>query len=315
MIMKLFKQEMKYGFSSKLFYTITIFLVFFFTLVLYLNYSAVNDAYDQFLNTKEYYEQNDLDIEKDLEGESEVIEETKDGGVINNPILHHKEQVSKFIYTASPEYSLSQLLESSLLYFPIVFGILGLLLATTDFRYKTIKIKTVRNNKVHLDIAKQISLAVSGLFIMLIALITSYLLSLFFYYKISNTIPITEFEMNLQPINSSSPLLLKFAFAYGISLIFMIIGYTLGIVFKNIYVGMISIIVYMFVLPNLGVFDLKNSLYFIGNKIFDFKGVIAVENANDNTTVLTSMSVFLSVLIISFAINILIMKKRSSFEN
>lgn len=315
MMMKFFKQEIRYGIYSKVYYIMLLFLILLFSIILFLNYAAVMDTYSDFQATEKFYKKDNVDdIEKDLAGEYK-FEKTETGAVITNPILYDKETVSRYLYTASPKYTLSQLLESAILYFPVVFGTLGLLVAITDFRYKTIKFKTVRANKEKFGIAKQLSLAISGFIIMVISLIVSYLFSFLFYNKISATIPISEFDLSLPFMNSSSPIFLKFMFAYVISLIFMVVGYTLGIIFKNMYIGIVLIIVYMFLLPNLGVFDLKNALYYIGKKLFDYQGVVSVEHPKDGTTWITSMIVLLSVLMISFIINMFIIKKRSSFES
>lgn len=314
MIRKSFKQEIQYGIYSKTYFLIILFLVSLFVIISYINYSAATSAYYDYLNTENYYIENNLDIEGGLEGEYE-IEHNGNQAVIDNPILYDKEMVSRYVYTASPKYALTQFLESAFLYFPIVFGTIGLLTAIFDFKYKTIKIKTVRESKVNFAIAKQASLFVSGIPILIIALIIAYLINYFFYYKVSQAIPTLEFLSSLPGADPNSTVFLGFTFAYIVSVIFMTIGYTLGIIFKNIYVGIILIAVYMFILPNLGVFDLKNSLHYIGNRIFDFRGVLSIDNAKDGTTLLTSICVLLCALIIPFVLNIITIKKRSSFES
>ncbi|MDQ0175963.1 hypothetical protein [Bacillus chungangensis] len=311
---QLFKQEILYGIYSKTYFYIILFLVSLFVLVSYTNYSVAMSAYNSFLHTENFYKENNLDIEKDLEGEYEL---NYDGNqdVVENPILYEKEMVSTYVYTASPKYALTQFLESAFLYFPIVFGTIGLLIAIFDFKYKTIKLKTVRESKFGFGIVKQASLMVSGLFILSIALIIAFLINYFFYYKISEAIPISEFQSSLSNAEPNSTLLLRFFFAYVISVIFMTIGYTLGIMFKNIYIGFILIAIYMFFLPSFVVFDLKNSLHYLGNRIYDFYGVLSIESGKDGTTLITSVCVVLFTLIVSFVINIIITEKRSSFES
>src|SRR5690625_6734212 len=74
----------------------------------------------------------------------------------------------------------------------------------------------------------------------------------------------------------------------------MNIGYTLGILFKNIYLGMILIVVYTFVIPSsYTVLDIKNSLHYIGVRLFDFHGVLAIDYPKDGTTLITSILVLL----------------------
>jgi len=311
---QLFNQEILYGIYSKTYLYIILLLVSLFVIVSYVNYSAVMNTYNDFQRTEKFYQENDLNIEEDLAGEHDV-ENQGDLEVITNPIHYHKEMVSQFIYTASPKYALTQFLESAFLYFPIVFGTIGLLIAVVDLKYKTIKLKTVRENKKKFGLAKQVSLLTSGLFILMMSLIIAYLINYLFYVRITNAIPISEFQLSLSNIESSSSLFLKFIFAYAVSVLFMNIGYTLGILFKNIYLGMILIVVYTFVIPSsYTVLGIKNSLHYIGVRLFDFHGVLAIDYPKDGTTLITSILVLLCATIIPFIINMIIVNKRSSFE-
>lgn len=311
---QLFKHEIKYGLYSKIYLYIVFFLVFLFGIVSFVNYAAVITTYEDFLLTENYYLENDLDMESALKGEFDVQE---DGNVhlVENPLLYSKEMVGIYIYSLSPKYALTQFLESAFLYFPIVFGTLGLLIAIYDFRYKTIKLKTVRENKLKFGLVKQASLMVSGLFILIVALLISFMINYLFYLKMSGIVPTAEFPPNLIDEQMTSSLLIKFVFAYIISIIFMTIGYTFGVIFKNMYIGFITIVVYTLILPGgLAVLDLKNSLHYIGNRIFEFYGVLDIDHAKTGTTLLSSIIVLLCAIFLPFLLNILIMKKRSSFE-
>jgi hypothetical protein len=311
MMKKFFEQEIRYGVNSKLYYSMTVFLIVLFGVTLFLNYSSVMDTYNDYQSTIDYYEKNDLDIEADLKSGYE-IEENQKGGMIKNPIAYHKENVGRYLYAASPNYTLSQLFESSILYFPVVFGILGLLIATNDYKYKTIKLKTVRMNKFTFGLNKQLSIAVSSFFILLFGLIAAFIAGWVMYSILSNKIPTDEFQFAGSLTEAS--IIMKFLFAYILAVIFAELGYTLGILFKNVYAGMIAIIVYIFILPNLGLFDLKNAIYYFANHVFEFYGVVSIEAPIQSTNGIIAGLTILSVLLIALFTNILVIKKRSSFE-
>ncbi len=131
------------------------------------------------------------------------------------------------------------------------------------------------------------------------------------FTALSSTIPIAEFE--IKPLTTSSWLITKFFFCYIVALIFAEIGYTLGLIFKNSLVGILTIIAYMFVLPNLGRFDFKNSLHYIANKVFEFYGVISIQSVED-TSLMVAILVMLFVLVLSFIINMIVLVKRSSYN-
>ena len=94
MMKKFFEQEIRYGVNSKLYYSMTVFLIVLFGVTLFLNYSSVMDTYNDYQSTIDYYEKNDLDIEADLKSGYE-IEENQKGGMIKNPIAYHKENVGR----------------------------------------------------------------------------------------------------------------------------------------------------------------------------------------------------------------------------
>lgn len=309
---KFIKQELMYGIYSKNFLITFILLCALFGIVLFLNYSSVTELYSEYNNTITYYEENNINIEEELAGDYE-IELTETGGVITNPIAYYKNTISRYLYAASPKYRLTQLLESSILYFPIVFGTLGLLVATNDFRFKTIKLRTVRLNKSKLGIVKQVSLAISSFAIMFCALIVAFLSGELMYQYLIHDISIKDFVMDSSAITSNSSIFLKFAFAYIIALIFTEIGYTLGILFKNMYAGLILIIAYIIILPNLKIYDLKNSIFYFGNKTFDYYGVVSI-NVYEDMGFISSLFIILFTLVGSILINNMVLNKRSSFE-
>lgn len=311
---QLFKQEILYGIYSRTYVYIIIFLVSLFALVSFVNYMAVITTYKDFLETENYYIENDLDVEAALAGEFDVKENGK-VDIVENPLLYNKEMLSTYIYTLSPKYAFTQLLEASFLYFPIVFGMIGLLVGNFDYKYKTIKLKTVRGSKLKFGLTKQLSLLFSGFIILLISLMIAYLINYIFYLKMTGMLPMKEFQISLSKVSPSSSILIKFIMAYVVSIIFMVTGYTFGVIFKNMYVGFIIIVVYTLILPGgLSVFDVKNSLHYLGKLIFDFYGVLDLDHAKSGTTLLSSILVLLGAIVLPLAVNLVIIKRRSSFE-
>lgn len=309
---KYFKQELLYGINSKSYYMITILLVVLFGFILFFNYNAVTGAYGDYKKTENYYKTNGLDIQKDLAGSYKVIESNKNSGTVSNPILYNKKMVSRYLYAASPKYTLTQLLESSVLLFPLVFGVLGLIVANNDFKYRTIKIKTVRMNKSSLGISKQLSIAFVTFITLVTALAISYLIGCIMYNRLSYIIPIELFKS--AAVTAKSSMITKFIFAYAIALIFAEIGYSIGILLKNMSVGIIAIALYVFVLPNFGKFDLKNSIYYFQRYVFDLYGVISVQLPVKTSSLLAGL-IILSIVTMLIIINMITLVKRSSFEN
>lgn len=305
------KQELLYGINSKIYYMITIILVILFGCILFMNYDSVTETYKDYERTESYYKENNIDIQKDLEGSYET-QGDESNKTISNPILYHKENLCRYIYAASPKYTLTQLIEASVLLFPLVFGVLGMILATNDFKYRTIKLKTVRMGKNCFGISKQLSLAFVIFIILAISLTISYFIGCFMYSRLSGIVPVELFTTVDVP--TKSPMIVKFIFAYVTAFIFAEIGYSLGIMFKNMVVAMISMTAYMFILPNLGRFDFKNSIFFFQKKVFDFHGVISVQSPTDTSSLLAGSIIF-SIVAVLIITSMIILNKRSSFES
>ena len=308
MMKRFINQELMCGINSKIYYMIIIFLSSLFGLIIFLNYSAVTNTYKNFEKEVEIYQKNNLDIDKDLNGEYKVEKST-----ITNPILYFKETTSRYIYTASPQYIISQFLESSILFFPLVFGFFGLYIATYDTKYKTIKLKTVRMSRRAFGITKQLSISLSIFIVLVISLLIAFFAGLIVYNIMSNNIPLDDFNSKTVFANSSS-MFIKFIFAYIIALIFAEIGYALGIIFKNPTVGLIVIVIYMYIVPNLGSFDIKNSIRYFARNIYDFYGMISVEAAI-NTSFIKAVATMVFVFVISVFANMIITTRRSSFDS
>ena len=129
MIKECINQEFRCGINSKIYYITLILLSLLFGIILFMNYNAVIDTHEAYLKYENYYKSNGLDLESDLKGEYKV-EKHERGERIENPIAYYKESVGKYLYSASPKYLVSEFLESSTLFFPLVFGILGLFVST-----------------------------------------------------------------------------------------------------------------------------------------------------------------------------------------
>jgi hypothetical protein len=198
-----------------------------------------------------------------------------------------------------------------ILLFPLIFGILGLIIATNDFKYGTIKLKTVRMDKITYSLVKQLSIVLSGLTVLAISILVAYIIGQVMYVKLSGIVPISKFPSI--EIHTNSSMLTKFVLGFLIAVFFTEIGYALGVVFKNVIVGAITIVVYSFILPNLGVYDLKNSIFYFTKKVFDLQGAISIEDYK-TTSFTNSILVILLIFFVSVALSIIITIKRSSFN-
>lgn len=311
MMKKCIKQEMLYGYISKLFIILSVLLGILFTVTLYTNYNAANRMYRKYLYYVEYYHQNNIDMEEALSSDY-TVEKAKDGSMtIDNPLAYSKALTGKYIYATSPKYALSQMMESSLLFFPLIFGLLGMMMVHADYKYNIYKVKTVRINKVKLNIAKQLSVFISSIFVITGALIIGFIASFVLYSRLSGEIPFGEFEYSTY--KNSTIFLCKLLYGLLVAIVFSEIGYTLGFLFKNVVAGFIAITIYTYILPIFGKYNLKNVWYFCGKKCFDYYGsvrIIEPSKINWGTCAIIITCIVSSCMLLNF----FLAKKRSSYN-
>jgi hypothetical protein len=311
MIKKSVSQELSFGFLSKQYYYIIVLLVLLMSVVLYLNYSAAREAYNEYLRTEEYYQKNDMDTSVDLSDDYSVEKNQFGAEEITNPLKYYKESVGKYIYASSPAYSLRLIAESSVMLFPFIFSILGILAATNDLRYKTVKVKTVRNSRFMYNASKQIALLLSGVFTFVISVTLTFFVGLAAYGLLCSSIPIQQFPWTPSFLQ---PMILQLFFALAVALLFAQIGFLVGNLSKSTLLSAIFIVVYVYIVPNLGRFDLKNLLYVLAQNLFPFYGVITIESGHNVSTVV-AIVILMAVAVLCYTLSSYVVSRRSSYDS
>lgn len=275
--------------------------------VLFMNYNSVTDTYNSYMRNKEYYEKNNIDID---DTSSYKITKNNDNTVtIDNPISYYKKKVGQYIYASNPKYTISQMMEASMLFCPLLFGVFGLISATSDSKYKTIKFKTIRISKKDYTISKQCALILGSVSIITISLIIAKIMGYLMFSLLNRGIPISNFKYVLE---ASKGNFIKYIFGCIVAICFAEIGYTLGTIFRNTLIGTIGIAIYSLFSKNIGKYDLNNALKGLAKTVFDFKGVINISTSIDISTI-ESFIVIGMVIVICFISSLVIITKRTSF--
>ncbi|MEO3687238.1 hypothetical protein QK916_12850 [Lactococcus lactis] len=255
-----FKQELYYMFHSKLiviFLSITTLLVFLGAL------QAINlqkSSVVQFEQTKSIYK-NKTDFLKDLRKnytESNITdEETNINTEINNSARYSYDYVQKSNYqltsTGFPLFIMKYL---GLIFLPLVMGILGILLSTTDYKYGTYKRRLSTNSWKEIIVGKILGLSnvILGLYfyILILSMVVGVILPNFAQY-------IDLKQYNIESITPS--------FSSGFTLILCvlvlvlitgILSFLISLSIKSLFVSLIGFLVYYLAIPNLGKYDYKN---------------------------------------------------------
>lgn len=271
-------------------------------LIFYMNYKEITLAYEDYTRVQDLYE-NEEDMKEDLE--------INDYNMVENPISYYNEQLKTLLFVNSPDYTLTQIFEAGIIFFPIIFGIFGLLLGCADYKTKIIKHKVARVGRKNYYLSKISTSMITILFFFLIMIIISKIAGIIMYNVICNKIPVNNFSSH--NLSLSSNVLVQFIFMYFISIVYSSIGMLIGVLTKGAIRGVVLIAAYAYAVPVFSKFDLKNSYYFIMDQLCDFYGVIKISGIKDSS-ILISMIIIMGFLIFTNIATYLVIIKRSAYE-
>jgi len=271
-------------------------------LIFYMNYKEITLAYEDYTRVQDLYE-NEEDMKEDLE--------INDYNMVENPISYYNEQLKTLLFVNSPDYTLTQIFEAGIIFFPIIFGIFGLLLGCADYKTKIIKHKVARVGRKNYYLSKISTSMITILFFFLIMIIISKIAGIIMYNVICNKIPVNDFSSH--NLSLSSNVLMQFIFMYFISIVYSSIGMLIGVLTKGAIRGVVLIAAYAYAVPVFSKFDLKNSYYFIMDQLCDFYGVIKISGIKDSS-ILISMIIIMGFLIFTNIATYLVIIKRSAYE-
>ncbi|MDI6604471.1 MAG: hypothetical protein QME35_04955 [Thermoanaerobacteraceae bacterium] len=265
------KKELKYQFYSNVFFIMLLTMFLFSVLNLYNQMTNVKNNYNLFLHTQTEEKKIGNNIEKELNSPVDI---KKENGleIINNPLKFDYDNVALSIYDLKkPDRIITNTLKYlSFFFYSFFFTIYGIYISTYDIKFKTIKVKAVQRNWNQILFSKQLSIFVSSFIIILIVLLLSNIVGSLFYYILSHQIPVNDFKLSVLP--SDTNVVLQFILSISISFIFSTIGFYLGLIFRGFMYPAVIFIVYDFILPVIGKYDLRNLISVLGHKVFDFYG-------------------------------------------
>lgn len=261
--------------------------------------------------TNEYIEQN-INIEEELKKEANIVELENGGNIIKNVIRYDYDNLVKSIESLHPSRIVNSTLSYlTFIYIPIIFGIYGILIASYDRKYKTWKIKAILNNIKTKIIAKQISLIFITILSIMISLLGIYIVSIFMYKNISNNNQFIQFIQENISYDIGS-IVLQILFSTLIAILFSNIGFFMGVISNSSLFPSILLMIYSLLIPNLGVYDLKNIIINTGSRLFQFNGMFQL--ANSVGTISYSQYLFwILISIIIIALPSFVGSKRSRY--
>lgn len=265
------QNELRYQLYSKIIAIIVIIIFILSCLNIYSTRVSVDSNYSRFLRTYSEYKEEGIDIEEALSKPYEISEISDSGSVINNILRYDFDSVRESIKSLHPSMSINHTLSYlSIIFLPLIFGIYGAAIATYDIKSRTLKLRAILSDGKTNNLAKQLAMFIVILSTISVLLFCMYIVSGFIYRSILNIEEYKPFLISSLELTTNN--FVQIGYTVISSIIFANIGYLIGTITKSTLISTIVIGAYMFIIPNLGVYDLKNVLLTLGGRIFEFTG-------------------------------------------
>ncbi|WP_427182067.1 hypothetical protein [Paenibacillus sp. TC-CSREp1] len=306
------KKELKYQWYSRIIWITMIISVFISLLNIYGLKSKASSSYDLYVRTYNLYKEEGMDVDKMLDMPIN-ISGTGNEQVVDNPVRLRLEEAATSINHLTINSIVINTLEwMTFVFFPLIFAIYSIFIASYDYKYKTVSIKATLMAPSQLITSKILSIYLGVLIVFVVTLITSLITGVIFHNQIISEIPeqtLTRFDYAIVPNN----LMLQILFSLLVSLIFASIGFFMGILFKSALLPVILFFVYDFIVPVLGKYDLRNLVSVIAHDIFEFKGRFQLFKPTPVSEV-TSFTILIIVFALSIFLSYVSFNKQSKYN-
>lgn len=277
----------------------------------FLQYQYVMSNYNEYTRVVDFYDGDEDQLTEDLEsGEFNIVENDDGTATVQNPVLYYKEMLGKAIYSTSNAYSTSHILEAGILIFPILFSVIGVILATVDLKNRVYKHKVLRYGRGNYVVSKIINFLFISIIIVLLFVLINKLCVFVLDNIIKNKIDISNFIYTPEPEKS---VWIKIFSSLLIAIVYISIGFLLGVITRNGIVSVGLITVYLFIVPIFSKFEIQNCCYVIMKDNFNFDGLASVTDYKSLDTNL-SVIILLSSILVSNLIGYLVVKFRSAYK-
>ncbi|MGO4529485.1 hypothetical protein AB4Z30_10425 [Paenibacillus sp. 2TAF8] len=292
------KKEIKYQWYSRIIWITMIISISISLLNIYGLKSKAASSYDLYVRTYNLYKEEGMDVDKMLDMPIN-ISGTGSEQVVDNPVRLRLEEAATSINHLTINSIVTNTLEwMTFVFFPLIFAIYSIFIASYDYKYKTVSIKATLMAPSQLITSKILSIFLGVLVVFVVTLFSSLITGVIFHNQVISGIAeqtLTRFDNAIVPNN----LTLQILFSLLVSLIFASIGFFMGILFKSALLPVILFFVYDFIIPVLGRYDVRNLISVIAHDIFEFKGRFQLFKP----TPVSEVTSFI-ILIIVFALSI-----------
>ena len=310
-MLKLLKTDFEYVRRSKLCFGILLLFMLFTCLTFFMSHNHAMTAYSSYEHQLEFLEKQGADIEEELKKEYKILAQEGSTGTVENPASFYREMLTDSMYSLEPNYAISQYLEQSILFFPIIAVFFGVIWSAVDFRNKTYRNRCLRFGKIKSVFGRQLS----GFLILAILMVIASVFA-FAAQAVARSQFIASVGEAYNIEHSHAVAILKYVLQYLFGILSLLFYYEIGFTFGNLFKGnalvLILVCVYMFFTPMLYKYDVSNIFNSFAMKVFELKGPIEITKSYAINYGIGAV-VLAGIFAILLLCNYLIAKKRSAY--
>lgn len=298
--------QVRLSYLSKHFYILLICSISIIALFSFSQFKQLNQNIETYKKDALVFEESGISEEEALLLEDEKQEIKSENGDIliieQNPLKSSSRAITMTLYSISPYYFLQNILEgATFLFFPIILSIYAIFISAQEYENKIIRIRAVKNNWGKVMVSKMMYLLIVGSIFILITSLLSYLVASL-QYKLVDENVISKFMTDEYKVSFN--IIQNIGISILVSAIFISLSVLVTTLFKKRFEALIMILIYLLVIPSLGVYDLKNVLMNLTLRYFPYHGTSSLSSVKELPNILCLLYLFILMIIVTTSIYI-----------
>lgn len=305
-IFKNISYQLRLSYLSKHFYILFICSISIIALYSFSQFKQLDQNIETYKKDAIVFEKSGISEEEALLLEDEKQEIKSENGDIltieQNPLKSSSRAITMTLYSISPYYFLQNILEgATYLFFPIVLSIYAIFISAQEYENKIIRIRAIKNNWGKVMVSKMMYLLIVGIIFILFTSLLSYLVASLQYKLVDDNI-VNKFMTNEYMVSFN--IIQNIGISILVSAVFISLSVLLTTLFKKRFEPLIIILIYLLVIPSLGVYDLKNVLMNLTLHYFPYYGTSSLSNVKELPNILCLVYPLVLMLIVTTLIYI-----------
>lgn len=267
-------------------------------------FKQLNDNIQSYKKDVMTFEKSGISEEKALLLENKKQQIKTDNGemltIEENPLQSSMQAVTMTLYSISPYYFLQNILEgATFLFFPLILSVYAIFISAQEYENKVIRIRAMKADWGKVMLSKLIFLITLGIGFIAITSLFAYLVANIQYRFIDDSI-LTKFMSDEYKVPFH--IFRNICISALVSTVFIAFSVFFTTLIKKKFQPLLIVLLYLLVIPSLGIYDLKNVLMNFTLRYYPYMGTSNLANVKELPIVFCliyclALVLFLSALI------------------